>query len=232
MSCVVKGMGTSWREQPRAPRYKKDQTRLDIAISNSEAFCLVNCCKDEQGHAVFAQDYMASQIYIVAVRITKYTSASSGPVVLKIILKYTKLSSCLKCSLIIAKLKILFLDFICVSYNSGEVYNIVLLINNCDLFILLEIFLANERHLLLPVSSPMQTRLFWWDSVQFMLLRNELVGTDKRNETENYLFFRDTFRIAFLLQDPIKIRYYFFPHPPLLSPFCFFITFFLLKWQL
>lgn len=104
---------------------------------------------------------------------------------LKFILKCTKLYSCLKCSLIIAKRKILFLNFICLPYNFGEVYNIVLLTNNCDLFILLKVFLANETHLLLLVSSPMQTRLFWWDSVRFMLLRNELVGTDKRNETEN-----------------------------------------------
>lgn len=184
VSCVAKRMGTSWREQPREPRYKRDKTKLDIDISNSEALCPGNCCIDEWGHAVFAQDYVASQIYTVAVRITKYTSVSSV-LVLKFILKYTELFSCLKCSLIIVKWKILFLDFFCASHNFGDVYNIVLLINNCDLFILLEMFLANERHLLLPVSSPMQTRLFWWDSVQFMLLRNELLGTDKRNETEN-----------------------------------------------
>lgn len=103
---------------------------------------------------------MASQIYTVAIRITKHRNVSSAPAVLKFILKCTKLYSCLKCSLIIAKRKILFLNFICLPYNFGEVYNIVLLTNNCDLFILLKVFLANERHLLLLVSSPMQTRLF------------------------------------------------------------------------
>lgn len=183
--CVAKGMGASWRKQPRVPRYKKDKTKLDTAFSNSEAFCSVNYCTDEWGRAMFAQGYMASQIYTVAVRITRHRSVSSAPAVLKFILKCTKLYSCLKCSLIIAEWKILFLNFICISYNFGEAYNSVLLTNNSDLFILLKVFLANERHLLLPVSSPVQTRLFWWDSLRFMLLRNELVGTDKRNETEN-----------------------------------------------
>lgn len=159
--CVAKGMGASSREQPRVPRYKKDKMKVDIAFSNSEAFYSVNYCTDEWGHAMFAQDYVASRIYTVAVRITKHRSVSSAPAVLKFILKCTKLYSCLKCSLIIAKWKMLFLNLICISYNFGEVYNIVLLTSNCDLFILLKEFLANEGHSLLPVSSPVQTRLFW-----------------------------------------------------------------------
>lgn len=110
---------------------------------------------------MFAQDYVASQIYTVAVRITKYTSVSSVPVVcFEVYFEVHRTFFLSEVFLDNNKMKNIVSGLFCPSHNFGEVYNIVLLINNCDLFILLEMFLANERHLLLPVSSPMQTRLF------------------------------------------------------------------------
>lgn len=150
MPSVATGLGASWREQSRVPSYRRDRRKLGTACSSS-----VN---HPAGKLRLTQHGSHTDTGGTA----QPRSDSSAPAALEFILRCAKVYSCLKFSLIMAKWKTPFLGVI--SCVFGEACNIVLFANTCDLFTLLKVFLADERHLLLLGLSPMQTRLFWWDS--------------------------------------------------------------------